>query len=344
MVLMGSASAWAADEAPAAAAPAASAATARPAAAPAEEPKQIEEAPALDAVVVRSRNRIEKLQDVPLSVSVVQGAELERLSAYGIESVTKRAANVSWNLGNQRTSSLSIRGVGKVGQTEAQDPSVGVIVDGVNYAYNALTSSFDFTDIDAIEVTRGPQGTLLGKNTSVGNIIITTRRPSFTPTADYKLEFRPGGGVFASGAVGGPVVDDLLAWRGSFSVNRGEGDIVNVYNRDITYTNKDRVSGRVQFLYTPTPDFNARVAFDLQPRAGETTNGRSVSFANAHTYLDGTPIPASTTSTEARLNRRWFKDIKSYTIENYYDPNTVNNDQQRPLVTGSRGQSAELNW
>ncbi|MBW8902194.1 MAG: TonB-dependent receptor plug domain-containing protein, partial [Massilia sp.] len=102
------------------------------------------EAPALDAVTVHSRNRIERLQDVPVSVSVVTGAELERLDAYGVSAIAKRAANVSWNIGNQRTSSLSIRGIGKIGQTEAQDPSVGVIFDGVSYGYNALTSSFDF--------------------------------------------------------------------------------------------------------------------------------------------------------------------------------------------------------
>jgi outer membrane receptor protein involved in Fe transport len=301
-----------------------------------------EEATALDAVTVRSRNRIEKLQDVPLSVSVVPGTELERLSAYGIDAITKRAANVSWNLGNQRTSSLSIRGIGKVGQTEAQDPSVGIIVDGVSYAYNALTSSFDFIDIDTIEVSRGPQGTLLGKNTSVGNIIFNTRKPSFTPTADFTLGYREGDGLLGTAALGGPVIDGLLAWRGTFSVNRGQGDIQNQYNRDITYTNQDRVSGRVQFLLTASPDFNARVALELQPRAGETTNGRSYSFANTHTYSDGSAIPVSATSTESRLARRWFADVKSYTINDYY--NTINNDYQRALVTGSRGVSAELNW
>ena len=91
--------------------------------------------------VTRSRNTIERVQDVPLSISIVPGTELEKTEATGIAAITQRVANVSWNFGNQRTSSLSIRGVGKQGQTEAQDPSVGVIVDGVNYAYNALTSA-----------------------------------------------------------------------------------------------------------------------------------------------------------------------------------------------------------
>lgn len=62
-----------------------------------------------------------------------------------------------------------------------------MIVDGVSYAYNALISSYYFTDIDTVEVTRGPQGTLLGKNSSLGAINITTKRPSFTPSADWSL-------------------------------------------------------------------------------------------------------------------------------------------------------------
>src|SRR3954462_1359376 len=87
---------------------------------------------ALGKVTVRARNRLEPLQEVPLSISVVTGKELDRLQATEIGAITQRASNVSWNLGNQRTSSLSIRGVGRQGQTEAQDPSVGFVVDGVS--------------------------------------------------------------------------------------------------------------------------------------------------------------------------------------------------------------------
>ncbi|RTL24885.1 MAG: TonB-dependent receptor [Burkholderiales bacterium] len=301
----------------------------------------VAEAQALGAVTVRSRNRIEKLQDVPLSISVVQGAELERLGTTGIADITKRAANITWNQGNQRTSSISIRGIGKIGQTEAQDPSVGVIVDGVSYAYNALTSSFDFIDIDTIEVSRGPQGTLLGKNTSVGNIIFNTRRPSFTPSADYSLSFRQGDGVLAYAALGGGIVDNLLAWRGTFSVNRGNGDIKNQYNKDITYTNTDRVSGRVQFLLTPRDDLKLLARFDVQPLAGEATNGRNYNYDTPDTYDSGYKVDKSNT-TYAKLARRWFSDVKSYNADAYN--NTVNNDSARPLVTGSHGASLTADW
>jgi iron complex outermembrane receptor protein len=324
----------------AASAPAGAASAVAPAeaAAPEAQPQQ------LGGVTVRSRNRIEKLQDVPLSISVVTGAELARTHSYDIDSITKRAANVSWNLGNQRTSSISIRGVGKVGQTEAQDPSVGLIVDGVNYAYNALSSSFDFTDVDTVEVTRGPQGTLLGKNTSLGVISVTTRKPSFTPTPDYSLAFNDRDGFLGTLAAGGPVIDDLLAWRGAFSVNRQQGDFVNAYNRDVTYSNVDRVSGRVKFLLTPTRDFSALISLDRQPRAGEATNGRTVQTRRPGAYSNGTVVTSLDDAT--RLSRRWFTQNTGYSLANYYNDGTnqLNNDAARPLVTGSQGASAELNW
>jgi outer membrane receptor protein involved in Fe transport len=301
----------------------------------------------LGKVTVRARNRLEPLQEVPLSISVVTGKELDRLQATEIGAITQRAANVSWNLGNQRTSSLSIRGVGRQGQTEAQDPSVGFIVDGVSYGYNALTSSFDFIDIDTVEVTRGPQGTLLGKNASLGVVNVTTRRPSFTPDANFSVTYGDWDTVIARGAGGGPIIDGKLAWRGAFNANKGQGDIKNEYNRDITWTNKDRVYGRVQLLFTPTETFSARLAVEAAPRGGETTNGRTINTPTPTTYSNGA---ANTLGTDAstRLGRAWFTQQASYTYLDDYlyggGDNEVNNDNARPLVTGSNGASLELNW
>jgi iron complex outermembrane receptor protein len=297
--------------------------------------------------VSRSRNRVEHVQDVPLSISVVAGEELERLEATDISAVTQHAANVSWNFGNQRTSSLSIRGIGKQGQTEAQDPSVGVIVDGVNYAYNALTSSYDFTDVEAVEVARGPQGTLLGKNTTLGVVNVTTRRPGFTPSADGAITLGQNDTVLARVAGGGSVVDNVLAWRGTFSFSKGEGDLKNLYNRDISYTNKDRSSGRIQFLLIPDRRLSARVAVDLQPRSGETTNGRTINTRTPTLWGDGSVNPLST-DPSTRLARRWFTQQGTYSYEQDFLDGAgqfaVNNDNQRPLVTGSGGVSAEVTW
>lgn len=308
-----------------------------------------EEPQALDTVVVRSRNRIERLQDVPLSVSVVTGQELDRLAANDISEVVKRVGNISWNRGNQRTFSLSIRGLGKAGQTEAQDPSIGLIVDGVSYAYNALASSYNFHDVEAVEVTRGPQGTLLGKNASLGVINFVTRKPSFTPSADYSLLFGEGDRVVGKFAGGGPIVDDLLAFRASFVGEKGEGDVKNNDNKDITYQNIERVSGRLQFLLTPSSDFDARLSFEVTPRASETTNGRSFNITPPAYYDnlrdDGTLRPWNLGShASTRLARRWFTQQDAYSYQDWLSQDRVNNDTVRGLVTGSRGASAELNW
>ena len=302
---------------------------------------------ALGKVTVRARNRLEPLQEVPLSISVVTGKELDRLQATEIGAITQRAANVSWNLGNQRTSSLSIRGVGRQGQTEAQDPSVGFIVDGVSYGYNALTSSFDFIDVDTVEVTRGPQGTLLGKNASLGVVSVNTRRPSFTPDGNWSVTYGDWDTVILRGAGGGPIVDGKLAWRGAFNANKGQGDIQNAYNRDITWTNKDRVYGRAQLLYTPTDTLSLLLSIDATPRGGETTNGRTINTPTPTTYSNGA---TNTLATDAstRLARPWFTQQASYTYADDYlyggGDNQVNNDNARPLVTGSNGASLTVDW
>ena len=327
-------------------APGASAAAAGATAASSAATARSDEDARLGKVTVRARNRLEPLQDVPLSISVVTGKELERLNAFDIESITRRAGNVAWNQGNQRTSSLSIRGIGRQGQTEAQDPSVGIIVDGVNYAYNALTSSFDFTDIDTVEVSRGPQGTLLGKNASVGVINITTRRPSFTPSADYGVTVGQWDTVQGRLAAGGPLIDDLVAVRGSLTVNRGRGNIVNQYNRDVTWQNKDRVSGRLQALITPSDALSIRLAVDHTPRGGETTNGRTINLPTPTVYSNGTTNGAL--NNEKRLARRWFTQLGSYSVDGSYlyggGNNSVNNDYQQPLVTGSNGGLIDISW
>jgi iron complex outermembrane recepter protein len=310
---------------------------------------QPEDAKALGAVTVRGRKRaaLETLKDVPTSVSVVTGSELARLGATDISAITQRAANVVYNPGNQRTNSLSIRGVGKIGQLEAQDPSVGITVDGVSYAFNPLVSSYDFADVDKVEVLRGPQGTLGGKNTNLGVINIATNRPSFTPSADYSITLGQRDTVQGRLAAGGPIVDDLLAWRGSFTANKGLGPMTNISNNDQTFSNTDRVAGKVQFLLTPTRDFSARFAFDAQPNSNENTNNAVINTPTPTVYSNGS-INNLATDASTRLNRGWFTREAGYSYNNTYlygaGGNSVDLNAGYPLATSTHGASAELNW
>ena len=191
------------------------------AAAPAED-----EGPRLGDVVVRARKRIDLTHDVPQSVSVVTGKELDRELAQDLNAFAKRGANISFNQNNTRGASLSIRGVGKRSFTETQDPSVGIILDGVSFGLTQL-GNFDFYDVESVEVARGPQGTLGGKGASSGVVTVNTRKPSFSPSADFSLTLGQRETVIAKSALGGTVIDDLLAWRGAFVAHRASGGSIS---------------------------------------------------------------------------------------------------------------------
>lgn len=317
--------------------------------APAAEPAVTEGAKALDTVVVRSRHRLERLKDVPISVAVVTGAELTREATADLDGVTKRISNFAWNPGNARTSSLSIRGLGKQSQTDAMDPSVGLNVDGIAYGYNPL-SSFDLFDVDTVEVLRGPQGTLFGRNANLGVLKITNKRPTFNPEAEYSVGFGQGQRLTAQGAVGGAIVDDVLAWRGSFRVDRGAGYVKNVEKGylESTFGNSDRVAGRVQFLLTPNADFNARLSLEMTPTTGEAFNGKTIYTPTPLTYADGSPNNLNSDAS-TRLGRRWFGQLPGYTYAGSYlygggSRNTVNLDHQTPTYTDTKGGLLEMNW
>ncbi|SFU83006.1 TonB-dependent receptor [Pseudoduganella namucuonensis] len=326
------------------------------AAAPAAE----EEPQALGAVTVRGKKKIEALKDVPLSVSVVSGAELDRELAQDMSAITKRGANVQFNQNNTRGASLSVRGLGKRSFTETQDPSVGVVVDGVSYGLSQL-ANFDFYDVESVDITRGPQGTLGGKGASSGVVTINTRRPSFYPTADFQLTYGQRETLIAKANLGGAVIEDLLAWRGSFVAHRARGYYTNNFDRNYSLYNKNRVSGRTQFLLTPTADFNARFSFDLEPHAPQVQNGLTFYHNQPDTFADGSLTDPSGTTARAKFTgfrntagvftegRAWFQGRSfngaPYTYEdNYIGENRLNFNQNQGQTVHNKGASAELTW
>lgn len=296
----------------------------------------------LDTVVIRSRPRIAALKDKPQSISVVSGESLSRLNALTIGDITQRAGNVSWNQGNARTSSISIRGIGRQAQTDAMDPSVGFSVDGVPYPYNPL-ASFDFIDLANVEVLRGPQGTQGGKNANVGLINVTTNQPRFERDFNASVFLGQQNTVIARAALGGGIIKDLLAWRGAFSVQKGDGFIKNEYNRDISYPNRDAVVGRVQFLLTPLDNLNATLRADFQPRVGQYYNGFVLYTPTPTKFANGDPNGLGSDA-KTRLGRRWFTQDGNYSYDGNYLGDSISTDSQFPLVTSSRGASAEVNW
>src|SRR6202008_1136326 len=107
--------------------------------------------------------------------------------------------------------------------------------------------------------------------------------------------------VIAKANLGGPVIEDLLTWRGSFVVNRSRGYYVNNFDTNYSLYNKNRVSGRTQFLFTPSADFNASISFDLEPHAPQLQNGLTFYKNQPDRFADGTLTDPNGTSARPKL-------------------------------------------
>lgn len=215
----------------------------------------------LEEVVVTARRRSETVQEVPIPISVVDGFLIEDAGAFNVNRLKEFVPSVQLYTSNPRNTGINIRGLGSpFGLTnDGLDPGVGFYVDGVYYARPAA-ATFDFIDIDQIEVLRGPQGTLFGKNTTAGAFNITTRKPSFTAGADFEVSYGNYGYVQAKSSITGPL-SKKIAGRLSFSGTQRDGVVENV--RTGKYTNDiNNIGFRGQLLYTPSANTSIIISAD----------------------------------------------------------------------------------
>lgn len=213
-------------------------------------------------VVVSSRRRIEKAQDVPIAVSVISGKQAEQAGAFNVNRIKELVPSVQLYSSNPRNTGINIRSLGSpYGLTnDGIDPGVGFYVDGVYYARPAATT-LDFIDVDQIEVLRGPQGTLFGKNTTSGAFNITSRKPSFTSGADFELSYGNFSYLQAKTSITG-ALSKKIAGRISFSGTQRDGLIENIATGRSTNTlNNQGIRG--QLLYIPTENTTITLAADL---------------------------------------------------------------------------------
>ncbi len=212
-----------------------------------------------EEVLVTSRRREEAVQDIPLAVSVIGGKRAEEAGAFNVNRIKELTPSVQFYSSNPRNSALTIRGLGSpYGLTnDGIDPGVGYYIDGVYYARPAV-AALDFVDIERIEVLRGPQGTLFGKNTTAGAFNVITRGPSFKSGATAEVSYGNYNYVQAKASVTGPIVKDILAARVSFSSTKRNGTIYNLYNQK-WINNLDNQGVRGQLLFTPTKKIKINV-------------------------------------------------------------------------------------
>ncbi len=250
-------------------------------------------------VVVTARRRVERVQDVPIAMSVIGGEDIEKTGAFTVNRLQQQQPSLQFYSSNPRNSAINIRGLGApFGLTnDGIEQGVGFYVDGV-YIGRIGASTFDFVDVDRVEVLRGPQGTLYGKNTTAGALNITTRLPSFTPEARIELSGGNYEFVQAKGSVSGPLTD-TLALRLSTSATTRKGTIYNVTSDE--YLHRQRNLGlRGQLLWKATEgvdltlsgDFNVQspdCCVQYYARVGTTQRAANRQYASLAAAFNYTP-------------------------------------------------------
>jgi iron complex outermembrane receptor protein len=219
----------------------------------------------IQEVIVTARLREERLQDIPAAVSVIDGNWLDSANAVNTRDLGTLVPALYYNSANPRNTSYTIRGLGSntlsiSAANDGMEPGVGFYIDDV-YHGRPASAAFDFTDIDRVEVLRGPQGTLFGKNTTGGAINIASHLPAFDPQSSVEVSL----GNYSFQQVRMNVTSPLLthvAGRFSLLTTRRDGVIQNV-NTGEQLNSLDNLAWRGQLLFDPGNSFTARLIADV---------------------------------------------------------------------------------
>ena len=220
-------------------------------------------------VVVTARRRTETLQQVPIAATVVGADALERQGVNTIQQLTALTPSAQVLSTNPRNTAITIRGLGaSYGlANDGLEQGVGVYVDQV-YNSRPASATFDFIDIERVEVLRGPQGTLFGKNTTAGALNISTRDPSFRPEVQSEFSFGNYNFLQAKASVSGPLSGDKLAGRISIVGTRRDGLVHNpILGHDQLDTKNIALRGSL--IWKPSANLTGKFYIDFSRQEPE---------------------------------------------------------------------------
>ncbi|MFI4966989.1 MAG: TonB-dependent receptor, partial [Caulobacterales bacterium] len=269
------------------------------------------DAATLSELVVTAQKREQRLQDVPVVVTVLTGAKLAANNVNSVaDLVTLTPGLTSTTNGTEGTTIARIRGVGNVADNPGLEDAVGLYIDGVYRPRNGVSFN-DLGELNDIEILKGPQGTLFGKNTIAGVIQITTKRPSFTFGAQAEATVQNYNGYGGSISVTGPIAGDKVAIRLYVADRQRDGfvPVVQAPGSHIPNQNDEHVfTTRDQLLVNFTDNFDVNFIADYSQRrdhcciALDYLNGSPAAVQD--TVFPGTvPNPVSPHNGTAYLNR-----------------------------------------
>lgn len=300
----------------------AAAQTADPAAGSAAAEPQAAEAPAagLEDIVVTAQRRSENLQDVPISITAASADALASARVENVSNIQAISPSISFRVTNIASSSANviIRGLGTTGNSRSFEGSVGVFIDGV-YRSRAASALQNFLDIDNLQILRGPQGTLFGKNTSAGALLLTSALPSLNEVEGLvDISVSNFNTVLTRAAVSVPVSDTLsvrvaglASTRDGFFTNPGTG-------RSLNDDSSRALKGQIR--WEPSANFSLRLIGDYSLSTGnccyataDFINGPTQPLVNALSVANGLPVPSSRLADfESSLNNASLQRIKDY--------------------------------
>jgi iron complex outermembrane recepter protein len=256
---------------------AACAALAIPSLSYAQDAPQAEGASQDDEIVVTAQGRTQLLSDVPVAISAVNAETLQNSGANDIRQLNQVAPSLLVSsTGSEANGSARIRGIGTVGDNPCLESSVPVFIDGVYRSRSGIGLN-ELGEIDRVEVQRGPQGTLGGRNSSAGLISIYSKKPSFTFGGSGELTYGNYDFMRAATSFTGPITEQL-AFRVDGVYVKRDGFYTDPQNgKDIN--DRDRYFLRAQLLFEPTDALSIRLIGDYTKRAERCC---------AATYVDGT--------------------------------------------------------
>jgi iron complex outermembrane receptor protein len=239
---------------------------------------------ALSEVTVTATKRKEPLQKVPIAITVVDGAQAQTDNLNNIRDISKEVPALNFRTAaSPKDQSLFLRGMGTVSTSPGVEPTVSTVVDGVALSRQGQ-ANMDLLDIDRIEVLRGPQGTLFGKNASAGVVNIITNNPSDAFHAFGDLSYYTGGDEKRLKlGVSGALVPGRVSGLVSVLSSQYDGNVENVYNgKNVNGYRRNGV--RSKLLFTPNDDLSVTFAGDYMASHDTTPQG-----VVARTYLTAYP-------------------------------------------------------
>jgi iron complex outermembrane receptor protein len=231
---------------------------------PAAAAAQADDKGTLEEVVVTAERYSSTVQTTPVAVTALPAEALQERQVYDIRQLTNQVPGIVITpaTGTSSAARIVLRGAGQEQSGINFDPAVGIYIDNV-YQPRINGAFFDFFDLDRVEVLRGPQGTLYGRNTSGGAIKIATKRPSFDWTWGGDVALGNYERTDVRGFLSGPIVDDQLAFSlSAVSRKRGGFILAPAYGRRVN--NRDLQAIRGKLLYTPNEQFEVELSYDYQ--------------------------------------------------------------------------------